>query len=350
MERLSHGADMAERDKDNKGTTVTGGAATEASIEKRQGGKYMRQRRPMTFEDAYKVGPVIGKGGFGTVYSGLRVVDGKEVAIKHVSRGKVLEWSSIKGRRVPLELKLLHTVQGVRGVIQLIDFFERKDSFIYVMERPHNSQDLFDYVTDKKALTEEEAKQFFFEITSTILACHRRGVVHRDIKDENILVDLQTGAIKIIDFGSGAFLQDTPFRDYDGTRVYSPPEWIKRGEYYACQATVWSLGVLLYDMVCGDIPFNTDKEICKAEVIFSRDISHNCADLILSCLTVKQEDRLPLDSVLDHPWLRTLQEHSSTIQESLGNCRMGTVGHQQQPGGGALQVSRHQQQAPLQAV
>ena len=103
------------------------------------------------------MGKVLGKGGFGAVYAGLRVLDGKEVAIKHVARKKVVEWASIGGRRVPLELKLLHSVQNVEGVIQLFDFFEAKDSFIYVMEKPSNSKDLFDYITDDGALEEELA-------------------------------------------------------------------------------------------------------------------------------------------------------------------------------------------------
>ena len=150
--------------------------------------------------ELYKVGEVLGKGGFGVVYAGTRFVEGKEVAIKHVARGKVVEWASLGGRRVPLELKLLHAVQAVKGVLRLFDFFERNDSFIYVMERPSDCKDLFDYIT------EGQSRKFFFQITSSIVACHKRGVVHRDIKDENILIDWNTLEIKLIDFGSGTFL------------------------------------------------------------------------------------------------------------------------------------------------
>ena len=290
--------------------------------------KHDRQRRQKSFEDAYKVGKVLGKGGFGTVYAGLRVLDGKEVAIKHVARNKVVEWASIGGGRVPLELKLLHSVQKVEGVIQLFDFFEAKDSFIYVMEKPSESKDLFDYKTDNGALDEELAKNFFLQVTSAILACHKKGIVHRDIKDENILVDLRTGKLRLIDFGSGAFLKKSSYTDFDGTRVYSPPEWIKNCEYFGNQATVWSLGILLYDMVCGDIPFEKDEEICKAEIIFRKEVSNECKDLILSCLTVKQEDRICLENILSHPWLRDLSEESQGMQKSLNSCRKEAGGLQ----------------------
>merc|ERR1712032_1387679 len=170
------------------------------------GGRVLEVKRPVirrSFEEAYRVGEVLGKGGFGTVYAGLRVPDARPVAIKHVARNKVTEWASLQGRRVPLELKLLHSVQTVSGVIRLLDFYERKDSFIYVMERPSNVRDMFDFITEKGALEEEVARSFFRQVTTTILACHGKGVAHLDIKDENLLVDMKTGKVSLIDFGSG---------------------------------------------------------------------------------------------------------------------------------------------------
>lgn len=242
------------------------------------------------------------------MYAGIRIKDKREVAIKHVARNKVMEWASLNGRRVPLELKLLHTVQSVNGVIRLLDFFERSDSFIYVMEKPANSKDLFDFITDKGALEEELAKNFFRQVTATIIACHRKGVIHRDIKDENILVDLKTGRCSLIDFGSGAMLKEEAYTEFDGTRVYSPPEWIRTSRYHGNPATVWSLGILLYDMVCGDIPFEKDEEICNAEVRFRNNVSKQCQDLVLSCLKIRPKDRIEIDDILAHPWLAVVDE------------------------------------------
>ncbi|XP_055021549.1 serine/threonine-protein kinase pim-1 isoform X2 [Boleophthalmus pectinirostris] len=205
----------------------------------------VKEREP--FEKIYTVGSVLGSGGFGTVYSGTRICDGTPVAVKHVAKERVTEWGELPGgARVPMEIVLLKKVgTGFRGVVRMLDWFERPDSFIIVMERPEHVKDLFDYITDRGALPEELARGLFRQVLEAVRHCHSCGVVHRDLKDENILVDLRTGETKLIDFGSGALLKDTIYTDFD-----------------------------------------------------------ECQQLIGWCLSLRPADRPSLDDIIKHPWMQ----------------------------------------------
>lgn len=274
------------------------------------------------FDDLYNVHNVIGSGGFGTVYAGTRKSDGKPVAIKHIGRSKVTEWVEENGQRVPIEISLLQRSSHLSGVIRFFDYYERPDSFIVVMERPENSKDLFDFITEAGALEEAEARYMFRQIVETTVALHAVGVVHRDIKDENVLIDTESRRIKLIDFGSGTFLHEDFYTEFEGTRVYSPPEWISNRRYKAIPAAVWSLGVLLYDMVCGDIPFERDEQIVKAEVHLRKPVSAEVEDLIRRCLSVDPTNRPSLADVLAHPWVHQTERPAAERPTlTTGVCR-----------------------------
>ncbi|CAD5119444.1 DgyrCDS8053 [Dimorphilus gyrociliatus] len=235
------------------------------------------------------------------------------------------EVDMLNDERVPNEIVLLDKVQHVDGVVKIIEFFDDVDNFILIMERPSPAVDLFDYISEKVTIDEDTARDFMQQIVRILIDCHDAGVTHRDLKDENILVEIDTGKLRLIDFGSGSLTKQSAFKDYDGTRVYSPPEWIRQKRYFYEPLTVWSLGILLYDMVCGDIPFEKDEQILMADAEFQdSQISDECKNLIKLCLTREWRDRPTLREILNHEWMCTCSLQNGKSQNSSTNSLNST--------------------------
>merc|ERR1711971_1069426 len=259
------------------------------------------------FYERYTTGCLLGKGGNGQVYAGYRNSDHFPVAIKVVDKKRLVEGSiNNKNVRVPIEVALLHKSRHVKGVIKLMEYTELPDCFVIIMERKVKSikddcKDLYDFITDQHrangCVSEELAKKIFKQVVQTVIDLEKLNVLHGDIKDENILIDTQTNEIKLIDFGAGNKLfEEKSYHTYHGTRVYAPPEWIKHKSYTASGLNVWSLGVLLYDLLTGDIPFKNDNATLSAKLSFPNHaiISDGAKDLIRSCLNLSVQSRIIL--------------------------------------------------------
>ena len=126
------------------------------------------------------------------------------------------------GGQIPMEVFLHRSLQH-RNIIQLLDYFECGQSVILILERPESCMDLFDYISKQEFLPEDIARKIFRQVLDAALYCELKGVFHRDIKDENIILDLKTGEAKLADFGSGAQLHNLEYTEYEGKpRVAGP--------------------------------------------------------------------------------------------------------------------------------
>jgi serine/threonine protein kinase len=184
------------------------------------------------------------------------------------------------------------------------------------MARPTPVLDLFDCVSEKKRLDENTSKMIFVQVVEAMVHCHQRSVLHRDIKLENILVKTDTLISTIIDFGCGTHLHSNLYKDFAGTPQYYPPEYYICKQYHGLPAAVWSVGVMLYAMLCGRLPFASVHEIVHLEPSwhgsFWRKISPAAKDLVEHMLKKQPRRRLQMQEILKHRWLKNAKYDSAT--------------------------------------
>ncbi|KAL2084519.1 hypothetical protein ACEWY4_020037 [Coilia grayii] len=270
----------------------------------------VRAARKARLERLYQKGQILGKGGYGSVFAGVRKSDGLPVAIKFVSKLHAEEeiiLPEFEGP-LPLEVALMKRVclaPGSPYIIHMLDWFNLQTQYALVLERPEPCQDLLGFCLDNGGcVCEGLARRVMGQLVQALLHCTNRGVLHRDVKPENILIRTDTHDIKLFDFGCGDPWKSGAYKDFAGTLDYIPPEWFLKGKYHAGPATVWSVGVTLYSIVSGFLPFGSPRQIIRGKLRFDTFLSQECCDLIRWCLSPKPADRPSLEQIELHPWLQ----------------------------------------------
>ncbi|KAF7708836.1 serine/threonine-protein kinase pim-1-like isoform X3 [Silurus meridionalis] len=256
--------------------------------------------------EVYETKELLGKGGFGSVYAGVRKADGLPVAIKYISKRKAPEKLEIPGHGfLPTEVALMSIVNTepyCLNILRILEWYEEPKCYYIVLERPEPCENLHQFCNRYgSCLPETVARLVMVQLIDALKHCKSRGILHRDVKPENIMVQTDTLNVKLFDFGCGDLVKDT-YKEFTGTLSYAPPEWFKKKKYLADPATVWSVGVTLYRLVCGSLPFNTRKELKHGHVCFSRSHSEECMHLIRWCLCTKPAGRPSLEQIEHHPW------------------------------------------------
>ncbi|XP_030630658.1 serine/threonine-protein kinase pim-3-like [Chanos chanos] len=192
------------------------------------------------------------------------------------------------------------------NILRLLDWFELPTSYVLILELLDPCQDLAEFCEAQGgSLDEKLARKVTRQLLKALCHCEGRGVLHRDVKPENLLIQTQSHKVKLIDFGCGDLVKDSPYMYFAGTYEYAPPEWFKEKEYQAGPATVWSVGVTLFHLVCGFLPFTTREEIIQGQLHFSKQLSLECYELIRWCLSLNPEDRPTLEQIKLHPWIQS---------------------------------------------
>jgi len=262
----------------------------------------LRSRFKVEFDlhKVYEVKHSLGKGGHGEVYSAVRRKDGKKVAIKRIKKRNC---EKRRRKKLPSEVSILQQLQDVPGVVPLLDYHQSEGSHYIVMER-FPCKDMFDFISEHPSgVGENVARDMFKQIVETVQHCRKKGFVHGDIKDENMLINTETKEINLIDFGSSDHWSEEVLTRFGGTRDYAPPEWFLAGKVTAEGLTVWSLGILLYSLLCGDTPFQTDLHIRQEKISLPPTISQAAAGLVQRCLEKNPDKRITLTDLSTHTWL-----------------------------------------------
>ncbi|XP_061146613.1 uncharacterized protein LOC133161902 isoform X2 [Syngnathus typhle] len=268
-----------------------------------------------TFETKYEKFAKIGEGGFGSVYAGHRKTDSNPVAIKYIPKTKVRNVPlSINGKvqKVPLEAifmlqaSSIKNSDGTSAVIALLEICDLKKELVLIMERPVHSVALSTYLMLRTLglLEEDEAKCIMKQLVDAAIKMHAANIFHRDLKQENILLEASPGVtrVRVIDFGCSCLVSMEPYHDYFGTLNYAPPEYTRKRPYCAGPTTVWHLGALLFELLDGKQRFDTCMFLSEG-LKLNRDLSEDCEDFLWMCLTLDPTQRCTLEQMLCHPWL-----------------------------------------------
>ncbi|KAI5307899.1 hypothetical protein KEM55_007107 [Ascosphaera atra] len=189
-------------------------------------------------------------------------------------------------------------------------FFE-DDVNYYIEMLPHGlpGMDLFDYIELRTNMSESECRSIFSQVVDAIHHLHTRAlVVHRDIKDENVILDGEA-RIKLIDFGSAAYVKNGPFDVFVGTIDYAAPEVLQGKSYNGKEQDIWALGILLYTIIYKENPFYDVDEILDHPLrVPFLPFSESCIDIIRGMLNRNVEERLSIEEVMSHPWMKAEED------------------------------------------
>lgn len=251
----------------------------------------------------YVIAAKLGAGAFGAVFKVTK--GGNTFAMKVIEKTELQNPGD--KRRLQRELDTMAYIKHP-NTVSLLDFFTDRYNFYLILEFCQGG-DLASHLAKESPLREKNIAAVFKQIVTAVAYLHAQGIAHRDLKPENILITTFPN-VKVSDFGLCGFTSNGKMETFCGSPCYTAPECLSRIQYEGPPADVWSLGVILYELVTGRHPWDIAnvpkmvKDICSGKYTIPMSVSQSCQDLIRSMLKVKPADRITCERILQHPWLK----------------------------------------------
>ena len=263
----------------------------------------------------FQIKEIIGEGMFGKVKLAIHLLTNEKVAIKIFDKGKIK--SKKEKEYIDREIAILKKLNHY-NTIKLYNIIQN-DEFIFFIQEYISGKELLHYIENTYNLSEKDICKLYQQIISGIEYMHEMGIVHRDLKLENILLNYKKD-IKIIDFG----LSNKYDKDIDellhsscGSPCYAAPEMIRGVEYRGINTDIWSSGIILYLMLCKKFPFNDKnnsklyQKILSGKFIIPNYLSNEAKDIIIKLLKVNPQERISMSEIKNHPWFNIINKNNN---------------------------------------
>ncbi|XP_063159891.1 serine/threonine-protein kinase MARK1 isoform X1 [Candoia aspera] len=257
----------------------------------------------------YRLLKTIGKGNFAKVKLARHVLTGREVAVKIIDKTQLNPTSLQKLFREVRIMKILNHP----NIVKLFEVIETEKTLYLVMEYASGGE-VFDYLVAHGRMKEKEARAKFRQIVSAVQYCHQKCIVHRDLKAENLLLDGDMN-IKIADFGfSNEFTVGNKLDTFCGSPPYAAPELFQGKKYDGPEVDVWSLGVILYTLVSGSLPFDGQnlkelrERVLRGKYRIPFYMSTDCENLLKKLLVLNPIKRGSLEQIMKDRWMNVGHE------------------------------------------
>ena len=261
---------------------------------------YNQFNPPKTLGD-YIIKKTIGKGTFSKVKLGIHKETKQKVAIKILEKSAIVEKDDLE--RIIREMTILNQIDHI-NVIKVYDIYESEDNYLIIMEYCEGGE-LFNYIVKNQKLSEEETAFFFYQIINGVEYLHSKNIVHRDLKPENLLL-CEGNILKIIDFGLSNFYNGNYLSTPCGSPCYASPEMVSGNKYNGFNIDIWAIGIILFAMLCGYLPFEDDdndilfQKILECKLHYPSHLSPLAKDIMKKILVTNPEKRIKIPQIKKH--------------------------------------------------